>query len=419
MNTTLAPAAVRTARFTALLLALALCGCRGHGKYTQAGVNAAQERVSQMKSANEYQMAHQQYLAGELDKALKSVDNSISMTPKVVKCHVLRGRILIEKAELELARDSLLTAEELDPACVDAQYFLGIIHERFSQPEHAMVRYWKAAELDKTNAQYVIATAEMLIQLDRLDDAEEFLDQRREQLQFNAAVRQCLGHIAMLRADYKAGGRLMREAMLLAPDDISIQEDLARAQVACAEYADAEFNLRRLLENEKLKDRRDLKHLHARCLIALDRPVEARTILLELTADSASTGADDVNAWIDLGHVAYILDDKARAREAAARVLAIAPQRYEGHFLRALQLRRAGDLPGAVKALEHAVALSGNDCQPLLLLSLIQQELGQPDAARQTLSAIIALDPKNDKAQRLLAAIDARAGTAIAQPIER
>src|SRR5689334_14733375 len=89
-------------------LALAAClaaltGCAGHGQYTQEGIKTAEERLAQMKSGTEWQMAQQQFLAGDLDKALKTVDSSIGLNPKVAKSHTLRGRILIEKGQLEAA----------------------------------------------------------------------------------------------------------------------------------------------------------------------------------------------------------------------------------------------------------------------------------------------------------------------------
>src|SRR5262245_43766148 len=94
----------------ALPAALTLAGCAQHGEYTKKHLNEAAERMSQMKSGTEWEMARQQYLAGDLDKALKTVDRSITLNDKVAKSHVLRGRILIEKGRMEEARQSLLKA---------------------------------------------------------------------------------------------------------------------------------------------------------------------------------------------------------------------------------------------------------------------------------------------------------------------
>jgi tetratricopeptide (TPR) repeat protein len=365
-------------------------------------VNTAQERMSQMKSGTEWQMAQQQFLAGDLDKALKSVDSSISLNPKVAKSHTLRGRILIEKGQLEAARASLLEAEKIDPKFVEAQYYLGIIHERFSQPEEALGRYTKAIDLDKSSPQYLIAAAEMMVQLGRLDDAEKLLSQHQDDFRFNAAVRQTLGHIATMRSDPKHATELYNEAALLAPDDMGILEDLTRSQVASGQYAEAEFNLRRLLQTDDCKNRRDLKHLQARCLIAVDRPVEARSILIALTGDGE--GSKDVRAWIDLGNVACILSDKARLKSSSNRVLALAPDRYEGYFLKAMNLRLEGDTKGAMSAIETAVSKAGSNPEPLLFRGIMNHDLGQAAAAAADYTRAVELNPTNTTAKRLLEA---------------
>src|SRR5262249_38192083 len=153
----------------------------------------------------------------DLDKALKSVNASIAINDKYAKSHVLRGRILIEKGDLEGARTSLVTAEGIDPKYPDTQYYLGIIHERFNQPGEALARYTKAAELEPKNPQYLIASAEMLIQQDKLDEAQALIDSQRQTFQYNPAVKQTEGHIAMIRNQPDVASKLFGEARLLAP----------------------------------------------------------------------------------------------------------------------------------------------------------------------------------------------------------
>lgn len=402
----------RTTTLTALTLVTAaalVSGC-GQGKYTGAHKSTAEEKLSLIKSGTEWNMAHQQFMAGDLDKALKSVDQSIALNDRVPKSHVLRGRILIEKGRLEEARASLLEAEKLDPTNAEAQYYLGIVHERFNQGGEALARYNKAAANDPTNPQYVVAAAEMLMHMDRLDDAERLLTERRADFQYNAALCQTLGHIKMIRKDHQAAVRLFDEARLLAPDDNSVVEDLARAQFACGRFAEAEFHLGRLLQASKNQPRRDLMHLRAQCLVRLDRPVEARAILQELT--SGAEGAGDLRAWIMLGNVAATLNDTARLRTAAARVIALAPDSYEGHFLKALHLRRQGDNKSALVSADKAAQLSQKDPGPHILRALIQQDLGNYDGARGSLATALRIDPQNASATQLLDAINRKSALA-------
>lgn len=405
------------ARLSLLALLLAagtLGGCGGHGKYTSEHIAKANEKMSMLKSGTEWQMAQQQFLAGDLDKAMKTIDKSLALNPEVSKSHVLKGRILMEKGRLEQARESFIEAERLDEKSFEAQYYLGIIHERINEPQEALARYSKAAELDPGNPQYLVAAAEMNLVMGKLDEAESMLSNGREQFRYNAAVRQALGHVAMLRNDPKLGAQLFNEALTLAPDDNSIIEDLIRAQMACGQFGEAEFYITRLLSKKDTGQRRDLQHMKAKCLIALNRSVEARTELLDLT--SHDEGARDVRAWIDLGNVAANLKDRANLRTATQRTIALAPERFEGWMLRAMLFRLESDNEQALTAVEQALARTSTDASPCLLAAMVLDDLGRTEDALLALEEALHRDPNNRAAQALMNAMSAP-GQATGQPV--
>jgi Flp pilus assembly protein TadD len=387
----------------ALLGAGGLAGCVGHGKHTGEHLARAQDRMSALKAGTEWDRAKQQFLAGDLDGALKTVDGSIDMNDSVAKSHALRGRILLEAGRLEQSIPSFRRALAIDPEHVDAHYFLGIVYERFRQHEEALSHYEQAARIDESDPQYVIAAAEMLIELDRLEDAEALLESRAGVFEHNAGVRQTYGHIAMLRGNAEKAVELFSEARLLAPDDISVVEDLAMAQLAAGEYAEAEFSLRRLLSDESYRLRRDLQHARARCLMELDRLVEARRLLIDLTSDQA--GQSDLQAWIALGRVAVRLEDERRVRDAGRRLFAMAPNRPEGHILLALWKRGQGDLEGALEYARTAVERSKRDAAPALLLASLLTDLGRHEEARSAVTLAASIEPNNPMVRRYQTAV--------------
>lgn len=390
---------VRSVLAVALVAAagsLASCGgSQRHGNYTKEGVSKAQERLAQLKSGTEWQMAQQQYLAGDVDKALKTIDKSLTLNPKVPKSHVLRGRILIEKGEIEHAKDAFETALSLEPDNVEAHYFLGIVHERFSMDDKALAYYQRASELEPSNPQYVLASAEMLVNLGRIDDAEQLLLSRKESFGYSAAIRQTLGHIAVLRGQHVKAAEYFNDALLLASDDPAILEDLARSQIACGRFGDAEFNLQRLLRMDGQQDRRDLQMLRAKCLLATDRPVEARSLMQ--TVINSPDGGADAQAWVELGNAALVLKDRGNLRLAGARVTALAPERFEGHLFRASYLNLESQKNEALVAADNAIARCGGNTAPYLLRASILNDMGKHEEARQTLAAALEVAP-NDRA---------------------
>ena len=391
---------------SAVGMALAVVGCSaGHGKHTSEHISRAQSRLGQIRSATEWEMAHQAFLAGDLDRAEDRVERSIALNPSVVKSRVLLGRVMLEQGKLEEAREALIEAELLDPTAVEPHYYMALLHERLSQKEEALERYLQAVELEPGGSQYAIAAAEMMVDLGRVEEASTFLDDRASIFEHNAGIRQTQGHLAVMLGDHRRAAELFSEARLLAPDEAGILEDLARAQVNIEQYAEAEFNLDALLRMSENADRRDLQQLRAVCLMELDRPIEAREVLIGLTRDSA--GSADQDTWISLGELAYHTQDWARLREAGQRLIAIAPDNIEGYIYRAVWQRRHDDPQGAIRTLDDGLARSGDSLEALVLQAVMTQQIGDSERAREALTRVIELDPQNMPAQQLLSALGA------------
>jgi tetratricopeptide (TPR) repeat protein len=379
-------------------------GCTGtHGEYTAEHRSTAKIKMEGIKSATEFKMAEQAFLANDLRKALKHVDYSLSLNRDVARSHVLRGRIMAEMGNIEAAIECFKLAQGIEPKNVDAAYYQGTIAERIERRDEALTHYKMASEIDSSNPQYAIAAAEMMIELGQVDEAKSYLTSHGSNFDHNAGIRQTLGHIAMMQNKPEEAVTLFNEARLLQPDDQTISEDLIRAQIATNRYAEAEYNLNRLLLGKENKDRRDLQHMRATCLLLVDRPVEAREILIRLTTDQA--GASDVDAWAELGQVAYLLRDYPRVKQCAARVTAIAPNRAEGWVLKALSQRRTGDLAGAKKSIQTALDLNRSS-DNLVILGMIQQDLADNNAARLTFAEALRLNPKDPNASILLGAAE-------------
>ncbi|MGP1346786.1 MAG: tetratricopeptide repeat protein [Phycisphaerales bacterium] len=400
---------------------IAASGCTGQGRYTGDFKEKSQLRMAGMKAATEFDMARQQFLAGDLAKALRTTDRSIEINPEVAKSHVLRARILFEQGRLEAAMLALDRAMEIDAEDVLAHYYRGLVHERFTHYELAHHSYMRAREIDPADPQYTLAAAEMLIQLDRLADARELLESDRERFDHNAGLRQTLGHIAMMQDRYEDAVALFNEATLLAPDEVTLREDLIHAQVAGGKFADAERNLRivteRLSEEGGAIDRPDLRILHAQTLVALERPVEARTILLADAGRDAMNA--DVRTWIELGNIALMIEDDHGLRQAGQRLVAMAPYREDGYVMLAMFHRRQGNPREALALLDRAIQMVATPEDAPVLRALILTDLGLVQDARETLYKALDRNPENAMAMDFLGVIgDTRSAFASADPME-
>ncbi|MGH7133415.1 MAG: tetratricopeptide repeat protein [Phycisphaerales bacterium] len=388
------------------LTALATAGCVGPKDRTTGQITEAHSKLATVKSGVEWQQAQQQFLAGDLDKALSSINKSLKVNPKVAKSHVLKGRIILEKGDAAAAAECFNQALVLDPENCDANYYLGIIAERTRDNAEALARYRRAMELDPSHPQYVIASAEMLVQLDQRNEAIQLLLSCSSDISNNAGIRQTLGQIEMLCGHYAKAAEYFGEARLIAPNDTQIIEQLAKAQVAAGQYADAEFYLSQLFKNDKTATRRDLQVLRARCLVQLDRLVDARTLLLKLT--ESESGQADAQTWIMLGEVCAKLNDNGRLRTISQRLISATPDRWEGYALKGLWLQRTNRRDEAAVAFKAAVDRCGDDVTPVVLYGALLSEMGKSAEARKCAERAMAMQPSSPLAVKLQNYIDGR-----------
>jgi tetratricopeptide (TPR) repeat protein len=394
---------VRTRSTTALLAALAvsaglLTACGGHGKYTEEGISLAKARLDALKAATEYDMALQAFLAGDLDKASRKAQAARRLSPENAKIPVLEGRIAIERGLMGEALLSLRRAAELDGEQVEAHYYLGVVSERLNETEAAMTHFARAAELEPHNPQHAVAAGEMLIDLGRTGEARAFLEASASAAHA-AGVQQLLGHVSLIEGDADGACDHFTRARLLAPDDGAILIDLAGAQMEAGRFADAETNLSHLLRDPANTGRRDLLHMKAECLLALNRPVDAREIYRSL---SSGEGASDARAWTGIARTAYQIRDEKTFRRAASRVISIDPGNPEGYMLYAAIQREKQAFAGALETLDTGLMRAGRHADLLAMRSLVLADLDRDDEALVAAHAALELDPGSVAAMRML-----------------
>lgn len=376
-----------------------LAGCSGHGKFTTEGKELAEQNQARMKAASRYDLAMQEFVSGDPKRALQSIDQSIASHNGTPAAHMLRGRILVELGRAEDGVEAFQTAIKIDPQNAEAHYYLGMAMERLRRSDEALSSYRKAGELDRANAQYPIAAAELLIEQGKLQEAHAVLDSASPEVRRSPGALQTLGHVEMMQGNTEAGLAYFRDAATLSPNDPSLLDDLARAQVAAGQIAEGERTLSRLLAMPKMQNRRDLVMLRARCLSEMDRPVEAREILYKL----AQTGDADPAVWKRLFELGRQLGDVRLQRQAASTLIATAPNEPDGFVAMALCQKDMGEIDQAIVSLEKAMARTKTDPTPAKTLGLLRAQIGDRAGAAKAFRKAAEMDPSDTRAQALAA----------------
>lgn len=387
-------AAPSTLWIAAMALAVSGCATTSHSQSKKD----AYKRWSEARSGITYSLAVQQFESGELDKAERTITQAISTSPHLAPLYVLAGRISMEKSELEKAYRLLDMAIERDAKLAEAYYVQGMVLQRWRQFDRALANYEKAHALDPDDPIGLLAASEMLVRLGRDAEATERLQEKLIYFEHSAAVRVSIARIHQRNGRHDDALVMFREAHTLAPDEPALLEQLAMAEYAAEAYPGAIYHLGRLLRLDEYRDRRDLRTALADCYQATNNPIEARRLLMQLTREEPT----DVDAWVKLGEVAWLVGDQARLREAARQAYSLAPRRYESHLLVGIVLQDIERYDEAVKNFGRASELAPDEGLPHLLRGMALESLGRLDKAEEAYATAQRLSPDDARAKRLL-----------------
>lgn len=320
-----------------ILLSILNVNCSGP---TKAGKEARLNAHNRMDSVNAdlaAQQARQQFEVGQLDDAVETINAAIARYSENGLYHLLRGRILLEQHRLDAAYQALTTSAEYSPLLSEPHYFLGVLHQRWGEDDEALVAYKKAMELDSTHPQYLLATAESLVAMNKYGEAIHLLTNANREFQHHPSVSSLLGQIHLSKGEPETAANWFADSRLLGNDDIETLLALAHSQFEAGLYADCLRSLDHLsVETESLST--TLQRIKGKCLSATGRIIEGRDICLKVTRETP----DDASAWIDLGFIAWDMGDYRRLGVCGKKIQQLDPTASEGALFEGISAIHSG-----------------------------------------------------------------------------
>lgn len=382
------------------LLASSLFGCASKNSHDQ-WVDSADNRWKSLRSAAMLDMAQDRFDAGSLDQAEKTVTEAAAIDSTNPQLHLLAGRIALERGQLERAYRLFQLSAELNANIPDTFYYQGVVLQRWKQYDAALDAYQAAYDLDKDNPARLLAVGEILIELDREQEAIELLEDKKYYFDQNAGLRALLGHLYRMQDEPKLAVENFRQATMLNADNMRLHEELAFSQGEAGSYTDAATTLRMLLALPEYQNRSDLKRSLAQAEAEIGRFQSARDIYIELTRKDPSHTAD----WLRLGEVCWKLDDTGGALIAANRAISLSPQRSEGYLLAGMVWQKRGRIQDALDMFDRAADLAPQDATPLILRGLSLQKTDRLAAAAEAYEEALRRNPDDHRAERLLSQV--------------
>ncbi|MDQ3440071.1 MAG: tetratricopeptide repeat protein [Planctomycetota bacterium] len=384
-----------------LALVLIATGCSGTKKKpTQK--EAARNHWNQTRANVLLSLARDQYGTGNFDKSRQTTDEALALDPKNVGLRILAAKLAIEQGRLEQAESELKVARAAAPKNAEADYLSGVIYQRWQKPETASNFYKAASDKAPAELAYIMARAEMLVAMEQPADALKLLESKVNYFEHSATIRTAVGQLLVQQHRYKEAVDMLRQASILATDDMAIREHLALAMFYAGQYREAADAMNRLMKKDDYADRADLLAALGECQLQLGQYREARATLETATQrDPSSAGV-----WLSHAKAAMQLNDVKRAEVSLRKALAIAPENSEAHLMLGYMRLRQNRFVEALPAFRKASALDQTDTVSLCMVGYALERMGKPDQAIQYYSKALRLKPNDEMASKFMASVN-------------
>jgi Flp pilus assembly protein TadD len=346
-------------------------------------------------------LARNQYNGGNLDACRRTLDDALKLDDTSVGAHLLSARLSIEQGKLELAERQLELVRSLDEKNAEADYLSGIIFQRWQRPETALSFYTSAHEKSPAELAYLLARAEMLVAVDERGKALQVLQGQLTYFENNAYIRDAVGQLLVHEGSYEQGARILRQASILAPDDLGIREHLGLALYYARDYREAAFVLGQLLKDDRYARRSDLLFALGECRFQSNQLREARESF-ELAAQLQS-GSPAI--WLALAKTSLQLEDLPRTELSLRKAISLDAASPEAQMLQGYLRLRQNRLDESLTAFRKASALEPADSISMCMMGYVLEKLGRSAEAMACYAQALRLKPNDDLASMLMAQV--------------
>lgn len=383
----------------AVLIALSTAGCQNT---KQKNSKEATARWNRARANVLCSLAKDQYKAGSFDKCRKTLDDALKMDPQNPQLRVLSGKLGIEQGQLELAERELEVARKFAPNDPEPYYLSGVIYQRWEKPERAYEYYTAASDRAPAELPYVLARAEMLVDLGRSEEALALLTDKVQYFENSAAIRDATGQLLTQKGRNKEAVEMFRQASVLEEAEPSFKERLGLALYRDKQYKEAANVLSKLVATEAYATRADLLAALGECQLQTNQFREARHTFENATRSDAS----NAKAWLGLGKAAMEMKDFKRAELAMKKSQTLEPTSAGAYLLQGYLRLRQNRMKEALAGFQKASTLDPKDSVSVTMVGYVYEKTGRSDLAMKYYGKALKLKPNDPLASQLMAGVD-------------
>jgi len=346
-----------------LLVCFCFAGCAALEKNPRK--EEAKARWEQMRAKVKYQLAERNFAAGQVDEAMKLCQEVLALYPTFLDGYLLMSRIQLEKGRTSEAEAALDTASGLGQPVPELDYLRGVLAERREEMADALDWYRRAYEALPEEPDYLVGYVEALLNLERLEEAMNVLQERHRDFEQDARVQLLHAQVLSLlgREDEAASAYL--GLLRLAPGDPLLREEVVLALLSASRFDEAQAVLEPMLRSGENKPSAPLLHSWATALLEHHHPDTAVSVLKQ----AAAMYPEAFSLRLLLGKAYLMLNQPAPARDAAREACGLRPASTEAKLLLAYSCLAGGDPEEAISLAQAIIAAAPDDAEALAIMA--------------------------------------------------
>lgn len=202
-------------------------GCAGVQPEKEA---PREEEPAAILEVEPYESISASMSAGNPEEAVEKFEEAYSENPESIETQLLYSSLLITTGQVKKAEAAVKRVLEREPDNTDALYNLALINGMKNNREAQKALLEKVVSLDSTNAAAHAALGELLLEDQKLDEAEEQFEKSIQHDEDNFVARTGYGHVLLRKEQYAEAEEQLDEAVRIQPDYPFAYVDRAKAR---------------------------------------------------------------------------------------------------------------------------------------------------------------------------------------------
>jgi len=385
------------------MVVLGVCaGCESHATQKKAAADRWDKATSRMKLP----LAERQYKSGSYQQATETVRQCLKADPDNPQVQLLYGKILLASGRRSKASEQFELALKSDKKLAEGWYWMGVVAEESRDYDRACEHYIEASLLEPSNVDYILAVVDVLVALNKSEQAVKLLNAKMKALPHNVSLKVAAADLVLREGDTKRAIRLYERVALLV-DDSGIVESLGYCYILDGQWDKAAEVFEKLLaehkEDRSTQERRkptsqeeqrrkSLLRVLGICNMNAKQYGRAVSCYSKLAAEER----ENAQFWLQMGQAALGARAPSRAFMCAQRALTLRPGYSDAIALLGCAQYASGDYLGAVESFEKIAADGKNGGFSWLMRARCYEHLGMKSQADRAYEKAMEINPDSE-----------------------